>query len=556
MSVRSILVNFNGYPVTMNSLIPDNGLASLAGCLLEDGHETLILDYNTVSNFERMVPQELRVMLSNAYEAFLSDIRTAGKLSEETTNLLIELDGKLEQHKEEEFIKIAGEIIDKIEEVNADFIGFKLWTGDGFYGSEKIARHIRGKYPDLKIFAGGPHVDWFKENVLHYTDVFDAIAYGEGEETISLLAEYVEGKRKLSEVPNLIYKQNVENPDEDGGEIKFTELKRIENLNLLPDPIYDDEIYPAMKGNQKIKFIMIDESRGCPNKCHFCVHPLKSGNRWRLRDVKETVDLMERLGNKVGTNAFRLAGSNTPARLKNEMASEIIRRGLKVKYVCFGHVGDADREDYELLHKSGCISLFFGVESGSQEILDKDINKGVKVEQIIRSLKKAKKANLLTVASIIAPCPHDTPETLKQTLDVLVEANPDSVVIQPPGVTPGTQWYINSRKFGFELDEDYIEKGMIYKIKALLPLVLWEPLPYRIGGKTYYEAIAMAQWLPMELEKRNIITGIEDNLLLIASYLNISREEIRDRDKRLFFTGDYLGIERMVNMFNERVTAP
>ena len=429
MSVRSILVNFNGYPVTMNSLIPDNGLASLAGCLLEDGHETLILDYNTVSNFERMVPQELRVMLSNAYEAFLSDIRTAGKLSEETTNLLIELDGKLEQHKEEEFIKIAGEIIDKIEEVNADFIGFKLWTGDGFYGSEKIARHIKGKYPDLKIFAGGPHVDWFKENVLHYTDVFDAIAYGEGEETISLLAEYVEGKRKLSEVPNLIYKQNVENPDEDGGEIKFTELKRIENLNLLPDPIYDDEIYPAMKGNQKIKFIMIDESRGCPNKCHFCVHPLKSGNRWRLRDVKETVDLMERLGNKVGTNAFRLAGSNTPARLKNEMASEIIRRGLKVKYVCFGHVGDADREDYELLHKSGCISLFFGVESGSQEILDKDINKGVKVEQIIRSLKKAKKANLLTVASIIAPCPHDTPETLKQTLDVLVEANPDSVVI-------------------------------------------------------------------------------------------------------------------------------
>ena len=75
------------------------------------------------------------------------------------------------------------------------------------------------------------------------------------------------------------------------------------------------------------------------------------------------------------------------------------------------------------MHKSGCVSLFFGVESGSQEILDKDINKGIKVEQIIRTLKMAKKANLITVASIITPCPHETPETLKQTLKVLVEAN-------------------------------------------------------------------------------------------------------------------------------------
>jgi len=89
-----------------------------------------------------------------------------------------------------------------------------------------------------------------------------------------------------------------------------------------------------------------------------------------------------------------------------------------------------------------------------------------------------------------------------------------------------------------------------------LPLVLWEPVPYRIGGRIYYEAIAMAQWLAIELEKKQIITGIEDCLLLVASYLNISHAEARDKNRRLFFTGDYLGIERMVNMFNERLTKP
>ncbi|MBI4595860.1 MAG: cobalamin B12-binding domain-containing protein, partial [Candidatus Tectomicrobia bacterium] len=217
MSTRSILVNFNGYPSTINSLVPDNGLANLAGILFETGHETLILDYSTLGTIERMVPQKLQAALADAYEAFLDDMRAAGKMSEKTSNLLIELDRKLERHKEGEFIRIAEEIIDKIKEVKADFIGFKLWTGDGFYGSEKIARHIRGKYAGLKIFGGGPHVDWFKEHVLNYTDVFDALAYGEGEETISYLAEYVEGKRRLSEVPNLLYKQN--------GEINSTDLK-------------------------------------------------------------------------------------------------------------------------------------------------------------------------------------------------------------------------------------------------------------------------------------------------------------------------------------------
>jgi hypothetical protein len=548
MSTNSILVNFNGYPAAMNSLWPDNGLANLAGSLLAAGHRTLILDYCTVSTVERMVPQELREALAVAFQVLMKDMTTTGNPGKETVTLLAELDAKLQRHKEGEFIRIAEEITNKIEEVKADFIGFKLWTGDGFYGSEKIARHIRGKCPDIKIFAGGPHVDWFNEYTFRYTDVFDAIAHGEGEETICLLAEYVEGKRKLHEVPNLIYKQN--------GEIKFTEPKRVEDLNLLPDPIYDKEIYPAMGGGQKIKFILIDESRGCPNACNFCVHPSKSGNKWRLRSVTKTVDLMERLGNKLGTNAFRLAGSNTPARLMNELASEIIKRGLNVRYASFGHVREADKSDYELWHKSGCMSLFFGVESGSQQILDKDINKGVKVEQIINALNRAKKANLFTVASIIVPCPNDTPETLKQTLDVLVKAKPDSVFINPPAVIPGTPWYTDSSKFGFELFGDYIDKGMVYRIKTHLPPALWEPISYRIGGKTYYEAIAMIGELTKELTKNGIVTGIEDFLLLIARYLNISLAQARMENIRLFFTGDYSGMERVVNMFNGRVTKP
>jgi radical SAM superfamily enzyme YgiQ (UPF0313 family) len=72
-----------------------------------------------------------------------------------------------------------------------DFVGLKLWNGDGFVASQIIAECIKKNFPDMPIFAGGPHVDIFLENIYKITDAFDCLVYGEGEETIVMLAEYV-----------------------------------------------------------------------------------------------------------------------------------------------------------------------------------------------------------------------------------------------------------------------------------------------------------------------------------------------------------------------------
>jgi radical SAM superfamily enzyme YgiQ (UPF0313 family) len=74
----------------------------------------------------------------------------------------------------------------------------------------------------VKVFGGGPHVDWFHEMIYDVTDVFDVLAYGEGEETIVLLAGYIEGRKKLEEIPNLIFRKE--------GKIITTTEKRIEDL--------------------------------------------------------------------------------------------------------------------------------------------------------------------------------------------------------------------------------------------------------------------------------------------------------------------------------------
>ncbi len=303
MSTKSILINFNGYPSTLDSLTPDNGLASLAGSLINNGHQTLIMDFSNVSIIRRLVPDDISQKLSEVYEDIISETRSKGQLSKPVINQLLLLDKELEKHKEAQLIEIADEIVEKAKCISADFIGFKLWTGEGFEGSVKIASRIKEKLKGIKIFAGGPHVDWFMGNIFDYTDVFDILAYGEGEETILSLANYVDGKINLSDIPNIIYKKN--------GIIRVSDLKRINNLNLLPEPIYDNNVYPAMSGDEKIKFIMIDESRGCPNKCYFCIHPRKSGSRWRKRDPIKVVELMKKLKKTLGVPVLRLSGSNT-----------------------------------------------------------------------------------------------------------------------------------------------------------------------------------------------------------------------------------------------------
>ena len=53
---RVLLVSYAGYPCTPSSLIPDNGLASLAGALIESGHEVRVLDFSTVNTLRRLFP--------------------------------------------------------------------------------------------------------------------------------------------------------------------------------------------------------------------------------------------------------------------------------------------------------------------------------------------------------------------------------------------------------------------------------------------------------------------------------------------------------------------
>ena len=186
MKSKSLLINYSGYPTTPNAFMPDNGLAVLAGSLLSYGHETMILDYSTL-DIMKLLPQEYGERLFKLNQV----------ASEDNSKELQEISNSINQLQDKDIAEKALEIVSRIIEQKIDFIAFKLWTGKSFENSIKLAREIKRQIPSIPIFAGGPHVDYFRGRIYKATDVFDVLAYGEGEETILGLADYALGKRRL-----------------------------------------------------------------------------------------------------------------------------------------------------------------------------------------------------------------------------------------------------------------------------------------------------------------------------------------------------------------------
>jgi len=526
--------------------MPDNGLANLAGALIEAGNETLILDYGTVDLIRKLYPSSISLKTTPIYRRLLNGDGKRAKLFDLLS--LKYLNYKLEKYQEKAVLEIGANLIKTINAFKPEFIGFKLWNGDGFTGSIKIAEAIKKAYPSLKIFAGGPHADIFRGHIYSVTDVFDAIVYAEGEAVLPLLCEYCEGKIDLSEIPNVIYRR--------GSKIHVNVIKWIESLDSLPFPVYDEEVYPAMKGNQKIKIIVIDESRGCPHRCAFCIQPIKSGPILRLKSPQRVIDEIKSIMRSHGVTAFRYAGSTTPLKHAANIATTILRENLKITYSSFGHIQKAGDSEYAILRASGCYSIFFGIESGSPEILHKGFGKKVEPALIRETLTACRKAGIFTVGSMIFPGPFETNETEKESLELLFEVRPDAVPVQFPGIVPETEWRLNPGKYNFHLTcADYEKAVMSYKIKFLYPPAYWDPVPYCVNKMSYKKFVRKTDEFVRKLELGGILTHITDDQALMALHAGYRGKEkiFREQLRLSYAAGDVEFIEELVNKINGSV---
>ncbi|MCD6551737.1 radical SAM protein [Thermotoga sp.] len=237
------------------------------------------------------------------------------------------------------------------------------------------------------ISVGGIFPTFAYREILERYPCIDSVVLGEGEVTFYDLAKSILENKNWKEIHGIAYRES-----EGIQNTPFRPL--VKDLNGLPFPARDNlpRIY------EKTKVASVISSRGCYASCSFCsVVPFyeKFGPRIRLRDPENVVDELEMLVKeyKVENVIFCDANFTVSKERAAKIATEIIRRKLKLRYAIESRVTEVDEKLFKLLKESGLRRVFLGLESGSQSMLNR-FRKDVTVEQNLRALEILSKLDL------------------------------------------------------------------------------------------------------------------------------------------------------------------
>jgi anaerobic magnesium-protoporphyrin IX monomethyl ester cyclase len=286
--------------------------------------------------------------------------------------------------------------------------------------SERIARICKEINPLSKVVAGGAHPTAVPKQM---SSIFDIIGIGEGEEIMLKIArDYPHNKR--------FYKKDLER-----------------NLDIYPHPAYHlIDPFSYKRTFEKEQAITILTSRGCPYRCAFCGLP-EQHRIIKYRSPGNVVEEIKFIQKKYGINKFNFQDDTFTVNKKRLQKMLDLFKPLKIGFRAHGRSGLDTPEDYKKLKEAGCDIIAWGIESGSQKILDL-MNKNTTVEQNEDVIKWAKEAGITTRAFFILGFPGEDKQTIEETKAFIEKTNPDQYFVSNFVPYPGTDVWNNPKKYG------------------------------------------------------------------------------------------------------------
>lgn len=362
-------------------------------------------------------------------------------------------------------------LILKIRELKPKVVGIGGLFGDRFI-IKNIIQALGPFRKDFKIVLGGNIATPIPEFTLVKLDA-DIVVIGEGEIIFSQLVKRILENKKYQNIGGLAFKEN-------GKIINSGPGVYVEDLNILPHLNYEkipmehyinifNFFYKYSTRNNiftpETRFGAVLSARGCPYKCNFCYHHGKV----RLANISNVVSQVKELKERFDINLLSFADDLTLISKKRtlELCAALKKENLNLKYIANAHLNCFDEEMIIALKESGFVQIGLGLESGSQDILDR-INKGTKVEQIKQGLDLFRKHNLSWCGGIQVGQLDETLADVKKTRDLFYpyidELSNLTVCITTP--YPGTPLYYYGLKNGLinNIDSLYRELGNLGKL--------------------------------------------------------------------------------------------
>lgn len=344
------------------------------------------------------------------------------------------------------------EVLKVLEEIGpVDVVGVSGLVSTYKY-QKWLFPQLRRLFPKALLVAGGGGVTSVPALMMEHIPALDAGVIGEGEQTFLELLKAVQKNVGFDTVQGIVYR----NADK----WSITEKRPlIKNLSMLPMPAYHlfpTEIYVQNRiwfpNEVRIKRSMnVISSRGCPMDCHFCYN-LFGRRSFRQRSVESVMAEVRYLKEKYTVDFIAFVDDNMTINKAYllEFCAQIKKTGIL--WGCHGRVDCADDQRLAAMADAGCVFLGFGIESGSQRILDR-MNKEVTVECAHQAIVRTMAHGIHPNATYIFGYPGEDIDSIRDTIkfQMQVDHYRPAFFATP---YPGTPLYEQTRARGLIKDEE------------------------------------------------------------------------------------------------------
>ena len=339
------------------------------------------------------------------------------------------------------------EVVSAISSGNEKLIGITMLT-PAFGVVKALCRKIKMICPNRTIVLGGAHCTVLPERTLKEIPEADIICIGEGEITFSEIAQ-MKDLSSLSGIKGIYFRTK-------DSIIKTDERPPVQDLDRIPPPAR--HLLPMGKyhltasrvsGSGYCPTILV--ARGCPFSCTFCSRTF--GRTFRTHSISRIVSEIQSLIDTYQISQLNIEADTLTVNKKfiKSLCIGLFESGIsrQVRWTCESRVDTVDEELLKLMHKAGCWQISYGVETGSQRLLD-SINKSISLEQIEQVFQITKKVGITIRGFFMLGLPGETPEESQATIDFAKKLNPLWAQFTVTVPYPGTKMF-----------EDIDQKGKI-----------------------------------------------------------------------------------------------
>jgi anaerobic magnesium-protoporphyrin IX monomethyl ester cyclase len=352
------------------------------------------------------------------------------------------------------------ESVEVILETDVPVIAFAVSSQRAIHETIQSVNRLRLAGCSSHICLGGHFPTFEHQRILTRFPSVNSVVRGEGEYTLPKVVQKVLDGETLSEVDGVSYRQGeevIENKPRDP----------IEDLDKLPFPARDT-LPHILRRHEPVSVI---SSRGCYGSCVFCTtRGFYSGSRWRPRDPTLVADELEMLYHEYGASYFRFyddtfigvgrRGHERAIRLCEEIKS----RALDLRFDIYARANEIRKETFAALKHAGLGCVVCGIESGSQDCLDR-LRKHTTLKVNRRAVRVLKELDIELRSTYTMFEPYASLENIEENFKFLLEIGKDSpanyIFFIDEEILPysGTLLRENLKKEGMLIETDWMDIG-------------------------------------------------------------------------------------------------